>query len=308
MTNKPPLIFTGAVYVGVQESLAIARKAEELGLDGVVVADHLFMPDIKPGEYPYSSDGDPPFPLDAPWPDVWSLCSAIAAVTDQIEILTCVYILPLRHPLIVARAAGTAAILSEGRLTVGVGVGWLKEEFDALDVDFSSRGSIADEAIEALRALWGEGPVTFAGRHFSFGPLYLEPAPTFRIPIAIGGTSEAALRRAVRLGDGYIVPHMSDPDAMFMTLRRLGQRLAKRGRAKDDFRTCVVCTARDSVEELCRFAAAGADVLFVRPWRGDCSLAEKLDALERFAGETVPVVHERLGCPPPRPGPQSMVV
>jgi probable F420-dependent oxidoreductase len=299
MNEKAPTMFAGLGYIQVPEALAIAKKAEEVGFGGLVVADHVFMPDIKPGEYPYSTDGNPPFPLNVPWPDVWSICSAVAAITSTIEILTCVYILPLRHPLIVARAAGTAAIIADGRLTVGVGVGWLKEEFDALGVDFSKRGAITNEAIEILRKLWGEGPVTHSGRYFSFGPLFLEPSPKVRIPIVVGGTSDAALRRTVRQGDGYILPAMSDTAEMFKTLDRLWKALEDAGRERESCRTIMVWNGSNTVDDLCRCAEAGVDGIVVQPWSSAPTLQEKLDGVERFAIERILPMHERLGFPPP---------
>jgi probable F420-dependent oxidoreductase len=295
MSNEPPVIVSSIGYLDVHDSIAIAQKAEQVGFGGVSIADHLFMPHVEPGRYPYSSDGNPPFPLDAPWPDAWALASAVAAVTSSIEILTSIYILPLRHPLIVARAAGTAAIIARGRLTMGVGVGWLKEEFDAVGVDFERRGSRANEAIEALRALWSDGPVTFKGRFFSFGPLFLEPSPPTPIPIIVGGTSEAALRRAVRLGQGYILPYMATKEEMFETLRRLDAALAEAHIARESFRTFAVCRDRDSVDDLCRFADAGVNAMLVRPWLPEHALERKLDDLERYFQERVMPVFDRLG-------------
>jgi probable F420-dependent oxidoreductase len=297
MSSRPPVFFASLGFHGVEDALSLAKQADRLGFGGVTIADHLFMPDIKPGDYPYSSDGNPPFPLDVPWPDDWALASAVAAVTSRVEIMTSVYILPLRHPLIVARAVGTAAIVAKGRLTLGIGVGWLKEEFDALGVDFSKRGAMADEAIVALRTLWESSPATHNGRYFSFGPLFLEPRPETPIPIIVGGTSGAALRRAARHGDGYIVPSMSAMEDMLETAHRLRGAVAAADRDSNAFRTCVVCLGRDSVDELCRFAEGGANALMVRPYAGLDTIQEKLDALERFASERIPAVYERLGFP-----------
>jgi probable F420-dependent oxidoreductase len=300
MSGKAPVLISSIGYLKIEDSLEVAKKAEAVGFGGVAMADHLFMPYTKPGEYPYSADGNPPFPLDIPWPDAWVLASAVASITTTVEILTSVYILPMRHPLVVARAAGTAAIIAGGRLTMGVGVGWLKEEFDALGVDFSKRGAIADESIAALRALWGEGPVTFDGRFFKFGPLYLEPSPSVPIPIVVGGTSDAALRRAVKLGDGYIVPHMASREEMLAAVGRVQAAVAEAGR--DEFRTFMVCLAgRDSVDDLCRYAEAGVDAMLVQPWNDSSNtLEDRFRDIDDFWAQTAEPMYERLGFPLPR--------
>src|SRR5436305_1914895 len=133
---------------------AIAARAEVLGYESVWVPDHLFFPAQIASSYPYSSDGSFPFPLDAPLFDPWLVLLQIAQATSTIKLGTAVYVLPLRHPFVTARAVTTLDVFSGGRAILGVGAGWLAEEFTALGLDPRTRFSRTEEAIEILRALW----------------------------------------------------------------------------------------------------------------------------------------------------------
>jgi len=182
---------------------AIARAAEAAGFASIAVSDHVFFPDQLDSSYPYTTDGRPQFSATADWPDAWVLISSLAAVTTTIEFMTNVYVLPLRNPFVVAKAVGTAAVLSKNRVQLGIGAGWMREEFDQLGQPFNKRGARLDEAIDVLRALWTGEMVEHHGTHFDFERLQMLPAPSQRIPIYVGGHSEVALRRAAR-NDGWI--------------------------------------------------------------------------------------------------------
>jgi len=188
-----------------EQVVDLARVAEETGFDGVFLSDHLFHPVTLASPYPYSEDGSPPFTGDTPFPDCWSALGAVAAVTSRIMLSTAVYILPLRHPLEVAKACATLALLSGGRFALGVGTGWMREEFDQLGIDFKSRGRRMDEMIEVMRELWKGGEVEWHGEFFDFAPLRSSPeTPGGAIPVYTGGRSRGALQRAARLADGYM--------------------------------------------------------------------------------------------------------
>jgi probable F420-dependent oxidoreductase len=227
-----------ASFAEPDQLLDVARGAEEAGFEGVLVSDHLFFPGRLTSRYPYSEDGRPGFGPETPFPDPWTSIAAMAAVTRRLRFGTMVTILPLRHPLEVAKTVGTAALLSGGRVALGVGVGWIREEFETLGVDFASRGARTDEAIGALRALWKGGMVERRGRFFAFGPLQMSPAPGHPIPILVGGTSAAALRRAARLGDGWIGTGHA-PDAAAALLGRLRALRREAGREAAPFETIV---------------------------------------------------------------------
>jgi probable F420-dependent oxidoreductase len=169
---------------------AAARQAEDLGFDDVWVADHIAVPVGAP--YP------PSFLLES----LTTLAFA-AAVTSRVGLGTSVLVLPLRQPVIAAKQLATVDVLSGGRLILGLGAGWLEEEFDACNVEYRKRGDLLDEAIDVLRACWGSAPASFSGPTVSFSDMKVQPLPGRPIPLWIGGVSERALRRAVEQGDGW---------------------------------------------------------------------------------------------------------
>jgi len=191
-------------FTAPDQLVEIARGAEAAGFEGVLLSEHLFVPDAYAARYPYSASGTPDFDAQTPFPDPWVTMTAMAAATSRLRFATMVYILPLHHPLEVAKAVGTASILSGGRVVLGAGAGWMREEFEVLGVDFASRGKRFDECIEILRSVWRGGMTEHHGEIFDFDRLQQSPAPPEPIPIYIGGASKAALRRAARLGDGWL--------------------------------------------------------------------------------------------------------
>jgi probable F420-dependent oxidoreductase len=220
------------------QMLGIARAAEEAGLHGVLLSDHLFFPGRLASRYPYSADGKPAFDGTTPFPDAWTTIAAMAAVTERLRFATMVYILPLRHPLEVAKTVGTASLLSGGRVALGAGAGWIREEFDALGVPFAARGARMDEMIEVMRKAWTGEMVEHRGRFFELGPFQMSPAPPAAVPIYVGGLSPAALRRAARHGDGWIGTGQTPEEAVryVSELRRLRDQA---GRGDDPFETIV---------------------------------------------------------------------
>lgn len=192
---------------GPDEIAREARHAEELGFADVWVYDHVAIPDDVP--YPSSYAYDPLMTL------AWA-----GAATTEIGLGTSALVLPYRHPLVVAKMLGSLDRLTRGRLVVAAGVGWLRAEFDALGVPVAERGVRTDEAIDLLHACWSEQPVTFEGPTVSFSNMKILPAPERRVPIWVGGTSEAALRRALEKGDGWHGAFLEAEDAC-RTARRL---------------------------------------------------------------------------------------
>lgn len=184
--------------------IELTRKAEEVGFDGVFLSDHVWHPAKIDSPYPYSPDGKPSFDERVPWPDPWVMIGALAAVTKRIRFSTATYVLPLRNVLQVAKTVATAADLSRGRVALGIGVGWMREEFEALGQDFRTRGKRTDEMMQALRTIWRGGEVEIAGSQIRIARGQMIPPPARPIPIWVGGQSPAALARAGRLGDGWI--------------------------------------------------------------------------------------------------------
>jgi probable F420-dependent oxidoreductase len=182
-----------------------ATRAEELGYESLWMPEHVAFPTTIASKYPYSEDGSYPGDQDLDCPEPLAVLNYLAAVTKRVKLGTVIIILPLHHPLTIGKQLATLDVLSGGRVILGVGSGWLKEEFDMLGIDWKTRGSRTDEMIQALRVIWGENASTFRGRHFDFGPLKSFPKPVNgNIPIFIGGHSPANARRAARLGDGLM--------------------------------------------------------------------------------------------------------
>lgn len=260
----------------------VARRAEELGFESVWAAEHLVFPTTFKSRYPYTEDGVPPINPATPLLDPLMVLAQIAAVTSRIRLGTNIYLLPLRHPLVTARLGVTLDVLSNGRLSLGVGVGWLEEEFVAAGVDFARRGPLMRECVRALRALWTESEPEFHGKAFSFGPVKFEPKPVQKPhpPILVGGESDAALRRAAEIGDGwYGVRHT--PDSVVPVLAKLKELRVAAGRDHLPFEITVGPSAASLDRDvLARFADAGVDRVVSLPWT---RAREAMDAMARFA-------------------------
>jgi probable F420-dependent oxidoreductase len=183
---------------------AFAQHADEVGFESLLAVEHVAIPVGYESRYPYSDTGRMPLPEDCELPDPLDLLAWLAARTERLRLGTGILVLPEHHPLQLAKRCATIDRLSGGRLFLGVGVGWMREEVEALGIDADERGSRTDEAIDALRVIWREEEPSFAGQHFRFGPVRSHPKPVQpTIPILVGGHSKAAARRAGERGDGF---------------------------------------------------------------------------------------------------------
>ena len=182
----------------------IVQRGEALGFHSVMIADHLVFPTTIDSKYPYTVSGV--FPGGGDALDQLSLMAFVAGRTQRLRLVSSVMILPYRNPVLTAKMLATIDVLSRGRVTVGVGVGWLREEFEALDApDFDRRGTVSDEWIRIFKTLWTQDPASFAGEFYRFDALRCLPQPAQKPhpPIWIGGHSAPALRRVARYGDGW---------------------------------------------------------------------------------------------------------
>jgi probable F420-dependent oxidoreductase len=270
--------------------LDIARGAEEAGFHGLLLSDHLFFPGDLRSRYPYSEDGKPMFDGTMPFPDPWPVIGAMAAVTTRLRFGTMVFILPLRHPLEVAKAVGTAAVLSNGRVLLGTGAGWIREEYDALGVDFETRGKRYDEMIDVMRKAWSGAMVEHRGDCFDLGRFQMSPAPAAPVPIAIGGTSGVALRRAARLGDGWIGTGQNTDEALGL-LAKLRQLRAEAGRSGQPFEAIVPLVAPPDPDAFRRLSDAGMTATTAWPFLytlgPGSTIAQKRDAMLRFGEQVI---------------------
>ena len=214
-------------------SIGPARMAADLddaGFDSIWVSDHIVFPVETKSRYPFSADGRVTWPLSDPYLEPFVVLGAVAASTLRAELGTSVVIAPMRNPVLMAKQAATIDALSGGRLLLGVGVGWLREEFEALDADFEARGAVLDEWMEIARACWTGSAGPYEGKHYRLPvAIHCKPAPADGIPVVVGGMSRHALRRAAA-ADGwlgqYALETMSERDiaAAVDTMRAEGAR------------------------------------------------------------------------------------
>jgi probable F420-dependent oxidoreductase len=201
------IIFANTGRAGTDPEFAaeFARLAEDNGFESLWTVEHVVVPAGYESQYPYSKDGRMPGGEDFDLPDPLVWLSWVGACTSRIRLATGILILPQRNPVVLAKEVASLDRLSGGRVTLGVGVGWLKEEFDALGLAFEERGARTDDYISALRALWTQPEPTYQGRFASFERAKSNPKPAQAggVPIVVGGHSKAAARRAGRLGDGF---------------------------------------------------------------------------------------------------------
>jgi probable F420-dependent oxidoreductase len=201
---KFTLHFGNNTFPDFAGALRMAKSAEAAGFDSVVAVDHVVFPHKYTSVYPYAPGGRLPGGPGGALPDPLIWIAAMAAVTTTLRFMTGVIILPLRHPLVLAKQVATLDHMSGGRIELGIGVGWLKEEFEALGIPFEKRGARSDEYVAVMRKLWAEDGVSFDGQFVKFDEVSSNPKPVRRaVPIVIGGHSEAAARRAGRIGDGF---------------------------------------------------------------------------------------------------------
>jgi probable F420-dependent oxidoreductase len=267
----------------------IARAAEEAGFHGVLLADHLFFPGNLRSRYPYSADGKPAFDGSTPFPDPWTTIAAMSSVTARLQFATMVFIMPLRNPLELAKTLGTLALLSRGRVVLGAGAGWIREEYDTLGIPFETRGKRMEEMVTVMRQVWTGRMVEHRGRFFEHGPLQMSPAPGHAIPIYFGGISDVALSRAARLGQGWMGTGQT-PDEAVELCARLATLRRDAGRADEPFETIVPLVVPPDPALLRQLEAQGVTSTSCYPFSytiGPTStLAQKRDQLLRF-GDTV---------------------
>jgi probable F420-dependent oxidoreductase len=270
-------------FIRADYRAAVARKAEEVGIESVWMPDHLVLPLESESVYPYSPGGAP-LPPHTPVMDPLMTLAYLAGATSTVKFGIAVYILPLRNLIVTARNLLTLDVMSQGRLLFGTGVGWMREEYDIVGADWEHRGAVMDEYVRALRILWTEEEPVFHGEHLEFGPLYFDPKPVRPggPPIIIGGESPPALRRAATMGDGWIgVRHT--PESAAEMVARLNDLRTKAGRADASFEVTVNGRVT-SVDDAQRYEAAGVQRVVVTPWS---TPREAPDKLEEFGEQVI---------------------
>lgn len=251
------------IAAGAQRTVidAVAATAERCGFATLWVGEHVVMVDESDSHYPYSDDGRIAISADVDWLDPLITLSFAAAATNRIELATGVLLLPEHNPVIMAKQAASLDRMTGGRLSLGVGVGWSKEEYDALGVPFEGRGRRLAEYVAAMRTLWRDDVASFSGEFVSFDRVRVNPKPHGRsIPVVLGGNSDAALRHVAEWGDGWYGFNLADVEEAAFRASKLRSLCREVGRDPTDLRLAV--SLQDPVPaDATRLADAGIDEL-----------------------------------------------
>jgi probable F420-dependent oxidoreductase len=281
------LAFASSIAIDHQASMEICRRAEAAGFESLWGGEHVILPSKIESSYPYTADGKIPAMPDTPIPDplIWLAFAAAAAPTMRLG--TCILIVPQRNPLILAKELATLDQLSGGKVELGLGVGWLEEEFQALGVPWERRGARNDEYIEAMRTLWSGPEVEFHGEFVDFPTVTCSPRPVQpTIPILVGGDSEVAIKRAARLADGYF-PGEGDVDRLASLITRVRQAAEDAGRDPGEIEINAMFSTQmtDPVAGVEKFAELGVGRIMVPAFffAGDGGL----DRMDEFAGRAI---------------------
>jgi len=254
-------------------------EADRLGYESVWLPEHLVFTRTM-SRSPHPGQEHPPVPPTAPIYDAFAYLAYLAAQTEHVRLGTHVFNIGLRHPFTTARGVQTVDLLSGGRFEFGIGASWLEEEWDATELDFSTRARRVDEAVDVCKRLWTEETVSHHGEFFTFDDVVFEPKPVQKPwpPILVGGESRAALRRAARLGDGWIgMAHTQESAAA--QIEALRSLLTENGRDPSSFEV-VLGGSVESREDVRRWEALGVTRMIVSPWRRS---PDAVEGLRRFA-------------------------
>lgn len=270
----------------------LARAAEEAGYDSMIIPDSICYPAHSGSVYPFNPDGTREFLEDKPFLEPFSLIPALGAVTTRLRFITFVLKLPVRHPVLVAKQVTSTAVLTGNRLALGVGSSPWREDYEVLGVPWQRRGQRMDEALAIVRGLAAGGYFEFHGEVFDIPAIKLAPVPTERVPVLVGGHSEAALRRAAVSGDGWLHGG-GKPAELPGLLARLAGLRREHGTAGRPFETVVISADAYSADGIARLTDAGVTEVIVGfrwPYRAgpdDEALQPKLDALRRYADDVI---------------------
>lgn len=274
----------------VDEILQLAQAADASGWDAITFSDHTVHPETITTPYPYTETGERRWQAFTEWPDPWVIIGACAAVTRRIRFTNNVFVLPIRNPFQVAKAVGTAAVLSNNRVTLTIGVGWSKDEYLLMGQDFHTRGKRCDEMIEILKLLWRGDMVEYHGKYYDFDRLEMNPAPTAPVPIWVGGISDAAHRRAATLGDGWL-SDLQPSDEIIETVSKIKSYRADAGLGDKPFDVMASASDAWEIEGYRKLEQGGVTHLLTMPWAfyhgENPNLEQKIDGIQRFAKDII---------------------
>lgn len=270
--------------------LPLARACDESGWSSFVIPDSIAYPEHSDSKYPYLPGGDRTFLEDKPFLDPFVLIAAMGAVTERLRFTTFVVKLPIRQPVLVAKQLSSVAVLTGGRVAFGVGTSPWPEDFAITGAEWKNRGRRMDEMIEIVRGLLAGGFYEFHGRHYDIPSIKMCPVPAAPVPVLIGGHSDAALRRAARLGDGWM--HGGGEEDLNVLLARLAELRREAGTDRKPFEIHVISFDAYTLDGVKRLEDQGVtDVIvgFRNPYFDDDSMPvqQKIDTLRQFADDVI---------------------
>ena len=277
-------------FSSVADLKELAKTADSCGWEAMSFSDHVVNPQTIKTPYPYTENGERRWQAFTDWPDPWVMIGALASITKNLKFTNNIFVLPMRNPFLVAKAISTAAIISDNRVIPAIGVGWSKDEFELLQQDFHTRGKRADEMVEIMRLLWTGELVEYQGKHYQFDALEMNPAPSAYIPIWVGGISEAAMRRAARIADGWVTDLQSSAEIL-SCVQRIQQYRKEYGRENLPFSVMATPSDAYTIDGYKRLEDGGVSHILTQPWPfyyGDTQeLAKKIDGIKRYADDYI---------------------
>ena len=272
-----------------RDLVPLAIAAEEAGFEAISFSDHVVYPETLDTPYPYTEDGERRYDETTEFPDPWVVAGALSSVTTRLRFTTNVFVLPMRNPFLAAKQIATAAALSGDRITLTIGVGWSKVEFDLMGQAFARRGARADEMLDVMRKLWTGRMVDHEGEFYRFERLKLTPPiPATRIPVWVGGISDRALRRAAR-NDGWL-SDLQTSDEIIACIGKLRRFRQEAGR-EDGFDVMASASDAAGIGAYRRLEEAGVNHVLTMPWvfyHGlTDDLEKKIDGIKRFGEDVV---------------------
>jgi probable F420-dependent oxidoreductase len=268
---------------------SVAANAERLGVATLWVPEHVVLIDQYASKYPYSADGQLPAATNAPILDPFLALMCMASATSKIRLATGICLVPEHNPLVLAKVTATLDYLSGGRFALGVGIGWLEEEFVAMGIPWEHRARRTREYIEAMRKLWGDDPSSYSGEYVNFKNVRSNPKPVQggKLPVIFGGESAPALRRVAEYGDGWCGFNLT-PDEAAGKIRKIEELLNANGRKRSDIEIAVSPYSKPiTKDDLKRYRDAGADEVVLITLRPPRAEAETVADLEKIAHEWV---------------------
>ncbi|OBA86213.1 LLM class F420-dependent oxidoreductase [Mycobacteriaceae bacterium 1482268.1] len=271
----------------IDQLIELAKTVEEAGFDNIALPDSIFYMEKQSADYPYTPDGSRMWDENTPWVDPLIAAGAMGAVTSTLRFYTNVMKLGSRNPLLLARQVGSVANLTNNRFGFGVGIGWAPEEFEWCGQPYAKRGKRVDEMIEVIKLVLAGGMVEFHGEFYDFDKLQMSPAPSKPVPFYIGGHTDAALKRAARVGNGWTSAMLKGAE-LAEIIGKLKKLLAENDRADDPFEFQAVCIDKFGIDGHRELAEAGVTDNIVMPWifdglGFDAPLSAKQDSVKRFA-------------------------